>query len=62
MPMQILLSNYSDTLKKMQKKLKDAMIFAKTFQSNLDKAKKAWLISKGSYGQSEIFRLAKMVQ
>ncbi len=56
----IALAIYSDTLKDAQA-LKDAIdVFAKNpTQENLDKAKKAWLNSRESYGQSEAFRLSK---
>lgn len=52
-------ANYNDTLKD-AKSLKMAVdSFAKNpTQVNLDNAKKAWLTSRESYGQTEIFRLA----
>ena len=55
----IALANYSDALKD-AKSLKTAIdAFAKSpTQANLDNAKKAWLTSRESYGQTEIFRLA----
>ncbi len=55
----IALANYSDALKD-AKSLKTAIDkFAKNpIQENLDNAKKAWLNSRESYGQTEIFRLA----
>ena len=55
----IALANYSDALKD-AKSLKTAIDkFAKNpTQENLDNAKKAWLNSRESYGQTEIFRLA----
>jgi putative iron-regulated protein len=54
----IALANYSDALKD-AKSLKMAIdTFSKNpTQSNLDNAKKAWLVSRESYGQTEIFRL-----
>lgn len=55
----IALANYSDALKD-ARTLKDAIdVFAKTptFE-NLNKAKMAWLVSRESYGQTEIFRLS----
>ena len=54
----IALANYSDALKD-AKSLKiaiDAFVKSPT-QVNLDNAKKAWLTSRESYGQTEIFRL-----
>ena len=55
----IALANYNDALKD-AKSLKTAIdAFAKSpTQVNLDNAKKAWLTSRESYGQTEIFRLA----
>ena len=55
----IALANYSDALKD-AKALKTAIdTFSKNpTQANLDMAKKAWLESRESYGQTEIFRLA----
>ncbi len=55
----IALANYSDALKD-AKALKTAIdTFSKNpTQVNLDAAKKAWLESRESYGQTEIFRLA----
>lgn len=55
----IALANYSDALKD-AKSLKTAIdTFAKNpTQANLDNTKKAWLNSRESYGQTEIFRLA----
>ena len=55
----IALANYSDALKD-AKSLKTAIdTFAKNpTQKNLDASKKAWLESRESYGQTEIFRLA----
>jgi len=55
----IALATYSDTLKD-AKSLKVAVDnFVKNpTQSNLDNAKKAWLIARESYGQTEAFRLA----
>ena len=55
----IALTNYSDALKD-AKALKTAIdTFAKApTQANLDAAKKAWLVSRESYGQTEIFRLS----
>ena len=55
----IALANYSDALKDAQA-LKVAFdTFAKNpTQKNLDASKKAWLNSRESYGQTEIFRLA----
>lgn len=55
----IALDNYSDTLKD-AKALKTAIdeFAKKPTQENLDKAKKAWLVSRESYGQSEAFRLS----
>ncbi|WP_368030855.1 imelysin family protein [Arcobacter sp. s6] len=55
----IALANYNDALKD-AKSLKMAIdTFAKSpTQANLDNAKKAWLTSRESYGQTEIFRLA----
>ncbi len=52
----IALDNYSDTLKD-AKALKTAIdeFAKKPTQENLDKAKKAWLDSRESYGQSEAF-------
>jgi putative iron-regulated protein len=54
----IALANYSDALKD-AKSLKMAIdIFSKDpTQLNLDNAKRAWLSSRESYGQTEIFRL-----
>lgn len=56
----IALANYTDTLNDAIA-LKTAIDnFAKeATQENLDKAKNAWLQSRESYGQSEIFRLSK---
>jgi putative iron-regulated protein len=55
----IALVNYSDALsdaKKLQKAIEE---FTKNpTQKNLDNAKNAWLVSRESYGQTEIFRLA----
>jgi putative iron-regulated protein len=55
----IALANYTDTLNDAIS-LKNAIdIFAKNpTQENLDKAKSAWIESRESYGQSEIFRLS----
>jgi putative iron-regulated protein len=55
----IALANYTDTLNDAIS-LKNAIdIFAKNpTQENLDKAKSAWIQSRESYGQSEIFRLS----
>ena len=55
----IAFANYSDALKD-AKSLKTAIdTFAKNpTQKNLDASKKAWLESRESYGQTEIFRLA----
>ncbi len=55
----IALANYSDALKdaKSLKTAIDAFVKSPT-QVNLDNAKKAWLTSRESYGQTEIFRLA----
>jgi putative iron-regulated protein len=55
----IALATYSDTLKD-AKSLKMAIdTFAKNpTQANLDNAKKAWLTSRESYGQTEAFRLS----
>jgi putative iron-regulated protein len=55
----IALANYSDALKD-AKSLKMAIdTFSKNpTQLNLDDAKKAWLISRETYGQTEIFRLS----
>ena len=55
----IALSNYSDALNdaKMLKKAIDAFA-TNTTQANFDNAKKAWLNSRESYGQTEAFRLA----
>jgi putative iron-regulated protein len=55
----IALANYTDTLNDAIA-LKNAIdIFAKNpTQENLDKAKNAWIESRESYGQSEIFRLS----
>ena len=55
----IALANYNDALKD-AKSLKTAIdAFAKSpTQANLDNAKKAWLTSRESYGQTEIFRLS----
>jgi putative iron-regulated protein len=55
----IALANYSDALKD-AKALKTAIdTFSKNpTQANFDAAKKAWLESRESYGQTEIFRLA----
>lgn len=55
----IALSTYSDTLKDAKSLKKAIDLFAKKpTQVNLDNAKKAWLASRESYGQTEIFRLA----
>uniref|UniRef100_UPI0040478331 imelysin family protein n=2 Tax=Aliarcobacter sp. TaxID=2321116 RepID=UPI0040478331 len=55
----IALANYTDALND-AKSLKNAIdIFSKNpTKLNLDNAKKAWLVSRESYGQTEIFRLA----
>ena len=55
----IALANYSDALKD-AKVLKDAIdeFAKKPTLENLNKAKVAWLLSRESYGQTEIFRLA----
>lgn len=55
----IALASYSDTLKD-AKALKEAIdTFVKSpTQINLDLAKKAWLTSRESYGQTEVFRLS----
>ena len=55
----IALANYGDALKdaKSLKTAIDAFVKSPT-QVNLDNAKKAWLTSRESYGQTEIFRLA----
>lgn len=55
----IALANYSDALKdaKSLKMAIDTFVKSPT-QVNLDNAKKAWLTSRESYGQTEIFRLA----
>lgn len=55
----IALANYSDALKD-AKVLKVAIdeFAKKPTLENLNKAKVAWLLSRESYGQTEIFRLA----
>ena len=55
----IAFDNYSEALKD-AKKLQESInkFVVKPSQSNLDEAKKSWLIARESYGSTEIFRLA----
>ncbi len=55
----IALVNYSDALSDAKKLQKAIAEFTKNpTRKNLDNAKNAWLVSRESYGQTEIFRLA----